>query len=171
MSAPQHIEDLLQPELRIVFCGTALGRTSYARKAYYAHPRNMFWRALYEVGLTDRPLKPEEYRNLLGYRIGLTDLCKSEFGNDDELSPRALDRAALLTKIEKYRPGVLAFTSQKAGRAFCGHRAGLGWQPSSISGTRIYVLPSTSPMAKWNWAANSRHWKVLAEAVSPSPAD
>jgi hypothetical protein len=36
MSAPQLIEDLLQPGLRIVFCGTALGRTSYERKAYYA---------------------------------------------------------------------------------------------------------------------------------------
>ena len=171
MTSPQLIEDVLREGLQIVFCGTALGRRSFEQKAYYAHPRNMFWRALYEVGLTDRQLKPEEYRQVLDYRLGLTDLCKSEFGNDNELSPRALDRAGLQKKIETYRPAVLAFTSQKAGRAFCGNRAVFGWQPESIPGTRIYILPSTSPAARWNWGANSQHWKMLAEVARASASN
>ncbi len=159
------IEDVLIPGLRVVFCGTALGRTSHERKAYYAHPRNIFWKTLHDVGLTERQLKPDEYRSAIEHGIGLTDLCKVEFGNDNQLSPRALDRDALGTKIEAYRPAILAFTSLKGGRAFCGHKAVLGWQDSTISGTCIYILPSTSPSARWNWDRNKAHWDTLAAAA------
>ena len=107
------IEDILEKGLRVVFCGTALGRTSNKQKAYYAHSGNLFWQMLHETGLTDRQLKPSEYKSVLSYGIGLTDLCKSEFGNDDEISLNAFDSAALLKKIEYCRPAFLAFTSQK----------------------------------------------------------
>ena len=43
------LPDLLGPGLRIVFCGTAAGTVSAARGAYYAHPQNRFWSALYAV--------------------------------------------------------------------------------------------------------------------------
>jgi double-stranded uracil-DNA glycosylase len=163
------IEDVLEKGLRVVFCGTALGRTSNKRKAYYAHGGNKFWPTLHEIGLTDRLLKPDEYKHVLGYRIGLTDLCKSEFGNDDELSHNALDSLALRGKIEQYRPSILAFTSQTAGKAFCGRYATFGWQESSIEGTRIYILPSTSVRARRTWALKKEHWSILAETVRALP--
>ena len=40
------LPDVLQPGLALVFCGTAAGKRSAAERAYYAHPGNMFWRAL-----------------------------------------------------------------------------------------------------------------------------
>ena len=59
-SSPAHVlPDLLRPGLRIVFCGTAAGNVSAARGAYYAHPQNRFWSALYAFGLTPRQLEPE----------------------------------------------------------------------------------------------------------------
>lgn len=128
LAAPTHlIEDVLAPNLRVVFCGTALGAASLAAKAYYAHPRNRFWPMLHEVGLTPTLFCPRNYARVLDLGIGLTDLCKFASGNDDQLPKNAFDVAALRAKIERYRPDVLAFTSKTGGRAFCGPKADLGW--------------------------------------------
>jgi TDG/mug DNA glycosylase family protein len=161
------IEDVLQPGLRVVFCGTALGHASARARAYYAHPRNLFWDTLHEIGLTGAggPLLPHAYRRLLDFGIGLTDLCKSASGNDVDLPSGAFDVEALRRKMDQYRPLFLAFTSKKAGRVFCGSNAELGWQPPLASGTKIYILPSTSPNARWQWNGHKHHWTVLADAV------
>lgn len=45
------LPDVLKPDLKIVFCGTAAGRESAARGAYYAGSGNSFWKTLHEVGL------------------------------------------------------------------------------------------------------------------------
>lgn len=163
------IEDVLRPNLRVVFCGTALGRASAQAKAYYAHPRNLFWPTLHEMGFTsaERPLNPAEYARASEFGIGLTDLCKFTFGNDNELPRGAFDTEALRSKIDRHRPQILAFTSKKAGQAFCGSKAALGWQKPTGLGTRIYILPSTSPTARWQWNDNKMHWQILAAALSP----
>ncbi len=160
------LDDVLAPELRVVFCGTALGRTSAKLEAYYAHSRNRFWSILHEVGLTDAkaPIVPSDYHRVLQFKIGLTDLCKTVSGNDSDLPSRAFDTVGLQEKIKKFRPAILAFTSKTAGKKFCGPRTDLGWQ-DPFGSTRIYVLPSTSPMAGWQWDKNKHHWWTLAEAV------
>jgi double-stranded uracil-DNA glycosylase len=161
------IQDVLQPGLRVVFCGTALGNASAKARAYYAHPRNLFWGTLHKIGLTrvDAPLLPHEYSRVLEFGIGLTDLCKAASGNDADLPPGAFDVHALRDKIERHRPLFLAFTSKKAGRVFCGSKAEYGWQDSLFSATKIYVLPSTSPNARWQWHQHKHHWQTLAAAV------
>ncbi len=70
------LKDLLAPGLKIVFCGTAAGEVSAARGEYYAGRRNKFWSVIFEVGLTPRRLTPGEYKDLLGFGIGLTDVVK-----------------------------------------------------------------------------------------------
>jgi double-stranded uracil-DNA glycosylase len=167
-AAPHLVPDVLRPDLRVVFCGTALGRASAEAKAYYAHPRNVFWSILHETGLTfaGRPLTPSEYLRVLEFGVGLTDLCKSMFGNDNDLPHKAFDIDALRNKVEDYRPAVLAFTSKKAGQAFCGPRAVLGWQDNVFPRTRVYILPSTSPSARWQWVENKFHWRILADQVN-----
>jgi TDG/mug DNA glycosylase family protein len=166
MSADQYLlEDVLQPGLKVVFCGTALGRVSHAKKAYYANPRNLFWATLHQLGITPELLSPSDYRRALEYGVGLTDLCKTAFGNDHELPKAGFDIDGLRAKIETFRPRILAFTSQKGGRTFLGPKIEFGWQQSPFAATRIYVLPSTSPAARWNWKNNELHWRKLAEAV------
>ena len=164
------IDDVLADGLRIVFCGTALGNASLRAGAYYAHPRNLFWPTLYAVGLTPgaAPLAPAQFRDVLRFGIGLTDLCKHHSGNDNQLPAGAFDNAALTAKILRYRPRILAFTSKAGGRAFCGARTTLGWQDMTIGETRIYVLPSTSPNARWQWEGHKWHWEALAAAAASS---
>jgi len=163
---PGHVPDLLAPGLKVVFCGTALGRVSAERRAYYANPGNFFWRTLYNTGLTPRLLKPQEYPELLQWGIGLTDLCKAHFGNDVELPPDAFDVVALHDKILMHQPRILAFTSKTGAASFLGKSTGdipYGLQLETIGATRVYVLSSPSGQARifWNQAA----WQKLADAV------
>ena len=163
---PGHVPDLLAPELPLVFCGTALGRVSAERRAYYAHPGNFFWRTLHATGLTPRLLRPEDWPTLIGYGFGLTDVSKTHFGNDAELPPGAFDAAGLHARIEQYRPAILAFTSKAAAGAALGVRTGrlaLGFQDAAIGTTRLCVLPSPSGQARRTW--DPAVWQALADTV------
>jgi len=82
---------------------------------------------------------------------------------DNQLPPGALGREpcrAMAGKIAAARPNILAFTSLTAGRRYLGREAGFGEQPETIGATRIWLLPSPSPAANWNW--EERWWRALA---------
>ncbi len=149
------LPDILKPDLDVVFCGTAAGDRSAAVGAYYAGPGNRFWRTLHEIGLTERQLQPAEYRRLLEYGIGLTDIAKEAVGTDDNVPRSAFDVAGLQARILKYRPRILAFNGLNAARGFLGRHVAAGLQPEHIGSTAIFVLPSTSGAAR-------RYWKVAA---------
>ncbi|KMQ85089.1 g:t u mismatch-specific dna glycosylase, partial [Lasius niger] len=82
---PPILPDVLAPSLKLVFCGTAPSRRSASEQAYYAHPGNRFWPALYQSRLTPQQLAAHEFRLLLQWGMGLTDLAKHHYGNDNEL--------------------------------------------------------------------------------------
>jgi double-stranded uracil-DNA glycosylase len=162
------LPDVLAPGLDIVFCGTAAGTVSAARKQYYAHPQNKFWRVLFDVGLTPRLLDPSEYETLPDHKIGLTDIAKYVFGTDNELPRGSLGADAvdaLRRRIEEYRPKILAFTSLTGGRKFVGQSAAFGPQKERAGATEIWIMPSPSPTAHWNWKKNEKVWRKLAERV------
>ncbi|MBE1161609.1 mismatch-specific DNA-glycosylase [Dyella acidiphila] len=161
---PPILPDVLQPGLRLVFCGTAAGKRSAAEGAYYAHPGNMFWRALFQCGLTPRLLAPAEFPLLPQFGIGLTDLAKRHAGNDDELPGDAFDAPGLIAKIRRHAPGVLAFTSKNAARAALGAPANYGLQAQQFGTTAVFVLPSPSGQARGHWTLAP--WIALAKYVS-----
>jgi TDG/mug DNA glycosylase family protein len=157
------LPDLLRPGLDLVFCGTAAGRRSAEQAAYYAHPGNLFWRALHAVALTPRLFAPAEYPQLPALGIGLTDLAKHHVGNDDELPRDAFDAAALRERIERHAPRVLAFTSKAAARAALGRAADYGLQEERYGPTQLFVLPSPSGQARGHW--DLAPWRALAALV------
>jgi TDG/mug DNA glycosylase family protein len=160
---PEH----LRPGLTLVFCGTAAGRQSALRQAYYAHPQNKFWRTLEAVGLTPRRFAPEEYPALWELGIGLTDIAKFAYGMDHQLPRHSLGpkaAAALRARIAKIAPRHLAFTSLTAGRAVMAKTAAVGEQVGKIGKTRIWILPSPSPLANNHW--DIAPWRALASAVA-----
>jgi TDG/mug DNA glycosylase family protein len=163
---PHILPDVLEPGLALVFCGTAAGTVSAQRGHYYAHPHNKFWKTLHRVGLTPRLLAPAEFKKLPDWGIGLTDIAKTVCGMDKELPPGSLGEIAcraLEKQMEIYQPGVLAFTSLTAGRRFLGQQAVFGEQKNTIGRMRIWVLPSPSPTAQWNW--DEKWWQALAAEV------
>ena len=163
MPAPV-LPDVLAPGLRVVFCGSAAGAKSARLGAYYAGPGNRFWPTLHRVGLTPRRLAPGEFRSVLRYGIGLTDLNKAESGPDAGLSATGDGAAVLKAKIARHRPAFLAFNGKRAACVFLGlHAVGYGVQPRRIGDTAIWVLPSTSGAARRWW--DEAFWRALAGAV------
>ena len=164
---PSHlVADILAPQLRAVFCGTAMGYRSARDQAYYANPGNYFWRTLHRTGLTPHQLAPQHYAEVLRYGIGLTDLCKAHYGQDVDLPADAFDAAALRAKVQHYQPQVLAFTSKTAAAAYLRTPSRLlayGLQEPSIGRTRLYVLPSPSGQARPHWVETP--WQQLADAL------
>lgn len=143
------LPDVLAPGLDLVLCGTAPSRISAAQGAYYANPSNRFWPTLHAVGLTPRRLAPAEYERVLEYGVGLTDLNKTEFGCDHDLSPGSYDVAGFTAKMRACRPTAIAFDSKNAARAF--FRAGTvpyGRQAATLDGILVFVVPSPSGLAR-----------------------
>jgi TDG/mug DNA glycosylase family protein len=60
---PKKLRDVLQPNLKIVFCGMAVGKKSAELKAYYAQPGNKFWEVLYKV--SSLPKKSSQQNSVL----------------------------------------------------------------------------------------------------------
>ncbi len=167
---PEHcVPDLLAVGLNVVFCGTALGRISAEKRAYYANPGNFFWRTLLNTGLIPEPIQPRDYARLLNLGIGLTDLCKAHYGNDVELPAEAFDSVSLHDKIMRYQPRYLAFTSKTGASIFlkrATEQISLGFQPETLGQTQLYVLPSPSGQARIYW--DQSIWQGLADAVRHS---
>ena len=160
------LPDVLRPDLRLVICGSAAGTRSARERCYYAHPGNRFWPILYEAGLTPRRLLPTEYRRVLDFGIGLTDVCKNEFGADSELSKAAYDPDSVRAKVQRYRPHFLAFNGLAPARAVLGTVRVYGLQSATLGETRVVVVPSTSGLACRNWDAAPWYelGKLLREA-------
>jgi TDG/mug DNA glycosylase family protein len=159
------LPDVLAPDLRVVFCGVAPGRVSAARRAYYAGPGNKFWPTLFRTGLTPRLFAPHEYPGVLALGIGLTDVCKTDFGADHELVRDAFDAAGFIAKMERLRPRAIAFDGKFAAKMALGVKTiSYGRQPEALHGAAMFVLPSPSGRARRFW--DERYWFEVAAFVA-----
>jgi len=158
------VPDLLRPGLRLVLCGTAPSRASFEAQAYYAHPGNIFWKTLHEVGLTPSRFRPKDYPQLFDLGIGLTDLNKREWGADAELTPAGFDRGSFIAKMALHRPRLIAFDSKfAAGQYFLNRTISYGLQSETLSGIPLWVVPSTSGRARRFF--DLAPWQALANAT------
>jgi TDG/mug DNA glycosylase family protein len=162
------LEDLLAKNLALVVCGSAAGTTSARLGQYYAGRGNKFWRTLHATGLTPRLLAPAEYRELLSFGIGLTDVVKDQSGSDADIDFTRSDPDALRAKIRRHAPRWLAFNSKRAARTYLGRSAvDYGPQPETIGATRLFVAPSTGGAAGGSWDVSV--WHALAQRVKAEP--
>ncbi len=161
MNRAHVLPDVTPQGIVTLFCGSAVGKESARRGAYYAHPGNRFWPTLHKAGFTDRRLRPEEYPLLPRYAIGITDLSKYEYGNDDELSRMAYDVEDLARRIEACAPQLLAFNGKRPASAFLGVRQIDYGEVAEFSGARLFVLPATSGRATRFW--DDSYWFELGK--------
>jgi double-stranded uracil-DNA glycosylase len=158
------VPDLLAPGLDLVFCGTAPSPASYKARAYYANPGNAFWATLHAVGLTPERFTPQRYPELLAWGIGLTDLNKTEYGSDHELSAGAMDARSLHAKLRKFQPAAIAFTSKHAASLGLGVKSpAYGRQAEPLEGAAVFVLASPSGRARSFWTIEP--WRAAAAFV------
>ena len=79
------VPDVLEPGLRVLFCGINPGLWSAAVGHHFARPGNRFWKALHLGGLTPRLLAPDEEGELLGLGLGITNLVERATAGAAEL--------------------------------------------------------------------------------------
>ena len=158
------LEDVLKPSLNVVFCGTAASKKSAANKTYYAGPGNKFWKVLNKTGLTPREFLPEEYTDLLNYDIGLTDIAKKVYGNDDEIKKEDYDIESVIKKIKKYQPKIICFNGKTAGKMFFNLKSvNYGLQLQRFQDSKIFIVPSTSGNANGHW--DIAFWHDLSKLI------
>ena len=160
------MKDLLTRGLSVVICGTAPGNRSGRRGKYYAGRGNKFWRTLYEIRLTLTELNPDEYENLLKQKdkIGLTDLVKRRFGNDNIMSKRDFDVKGFKKKIKNYRPKLICFNGKRAAQFVLERRIDdYGLQGEEIYSIPVLVVPNTSTKANRWW--NKEPWEELSKII------
>lgn len=160
---PHVLPDVLAPNLKIVFCGSAAGTTSARLGLPYAGPGNKFWPTLHEAGFTPTRWQPADFLKLPTLGYGLTDVNKIEFGMDTQLTGED-DPDELRRKIVQYRPRILAFTAKRPAMVVLARKkVEYGFLEDTIGATRIYVLPSPSGRAGSFW--DIAKWRALADEV------
>jgi double-stranded uracil-DNA glycosylase len=171
-ATPSDVPDVLAPDLRIVFVGINPGRVSAAARAHFANPRNDFWRLLHAARLTSRLYEPHEHFALLDDGIGVTNAAYRTTPGSGDL--RRADFAGSAERLERIagelRPRWLAFVGKEAYRGAFGARPELGVQERMLGGTKLFVLPSTSPAnAAVPWGERLRWFRELAGRASGLP--
>jgi double-stranded uracil-DNA glycosylase len=168
-AAGKHVDDVIAPGLKILFCGINPGLYTAAVGHHFARPGNRFWPALYSAGFTPRLLAAFEERELLTYGYGITNVVARATTGADELSRDELREGGriLEEKVRHYAPRILAVLGLGAYRdAFKKPRAAPGEQPEKIGTTRIWVLPNPSGLnAHYQIADLARLYRELREAA------
>ena len=95
-------------------------------------------------------------------------MCKTASGADVDLPRAADDRAGFLARIDAVRPRAVAFNGMRAARILLGAGpVAYGRQPPALSGglsgATLFVLPSTSGMARRWW--DPAPWHAMAAFV------
>jgi len=141
------VDDLIDHDLKVLFCGINPGLYSGATGLHFARPGNRFWKALHGAGFTDRLLHPSEEHELLESGVGITCFVKRTTARADELSDAEYVEGGkvLVRKIERFRPRTLAVLGIGAfQKAFGQPKARLGLQPEKIGAASVWLLPNPS---------------------------
>lgn len=141
------MEDLIDYNLKVLFCGINPGIWSGATGFHFAKPGNRFWKALHLGGFSKRLLHPSEEHELLENGYGITSFCKRTTATAAELSAQEIVEGGklLVKKIEKFKPRFLTVLGIGAYRtAFNQPKAKLGLQDKTIGDTHIWLLPNPS---------------------------
>jgi TDG/mug DNA glycosylase family protein len=149
VSTRHHVlPDYLARGLRVVICGTAVGRTSASIGHYYAGAGNEFWALLWQSRIIGEPLSPLTDSQVLRFGVGLTDLAKATAASSDR-GLRGVDVAGFIDKIAHYEPAWIAFHGKTAAKYVSqylgfGSDVTLGQQPWTAAARSVFVLPSAS---------------------------
>ncbi len=179
------LPDYLRPGLALVLVGINPGLYSVRQGHYFARKTSRFWPAFSRSALSAQvraalgraDLGPSDDALLLKFGIGFTDVVKKPSRNAGELRSADFQTWAprLLSRLEKYRPGVACFHGLTAFRAFAryglhetqGHWT-LGAQPLTLGSTRVYVVPNPSPAnAHFSVTDQVMWYDRLAEYLRP----
>jgi double-stranded uracil-DNA glycosylase len=153
------VEDLVGPELRLLFVGINPGLWTAAVGTHFAHPTNRFYPALAAAGITDYEvdrvagMTDADRSHLVARGVGITNLVRRATARASELAGEELREGGVRLQqfVADHRPDVVAIAGVTAYRnAFGEPGAAMGRQPDTLdSATRwsdaaLWVVPNPS---------------------------
>ncbi len=150
---------VVDPQTRLLVCGSLPGDRSLAARRYYANPQNQFWRLLSPAAGADLPGLDYDsrLRRLKTAGIGLWDVVAQAQrpGSTDAAirDHRANDLAALAATLPDLR--AIAFNGGTA------HRLGIRQLGPLADRLTVVALPSSSPLHTIGLAAKQPAWAAL----------
>jgi TDG/mug DNA glycosylase family protein len=153
------VDDLVGPEMKLLFVGINPGLWTAAVGTHFAHPTNRFYPALAAAGITDYEvdrvggMTDADRAHLVARGIGITNLVRRATARASELSREELREGGerLLRFVADHRPKAIAIAGISAYRDAFGERgAVLGRQPDTLdsatrwSGAALWVVPNPS---------------------------
>ncbi|KND91415.1 G/U mismatch-specific uracil DNA glycosylase [Tolypocladium ophioglossoides CBS 100239] len=162
------LPDAIAPNLLVLFVGLNPGIQTARTGHAYAHPSNLFWKLLFSSGVTPRPCRPDEDREMPAlYSLGLTNIVARPSRNGAELSRHEMDDgvALLEDKARAWRPESMCVVGKSIWESIWRVRHGgrpvgrafrYGWQDEGENmgviegewpGARVFVASSTSGLA------------------------
>jgi len=147
------VDDLIGPDVRLLFVGINPGLWTAATKIHFAYPGNRFYPALLRAGIIEREIdrgvgmSDEDRRHLLDRGIGITNVVHRATARAAELTKQELiDGGEVLRScVRTHRPKVVAVAGVTAYRtAFAAPQAAVGEQSNGFEGSRLWIVPNPS---------------------------
>ena len=153
------VDDLVGPEMKLLFVGINPGLWTAAVGTHFAHPTNRFYPALAMAGITDYEvdrvggMTDADRAQLVARGVGITNLVRRATARASELSREELREGGerLLRFVADRRPKAVAIAGISAYRNAFGERgAVLGRQPETLdsairwSDAALWVVPNPS---------------------------
>ena len=187
------LPDAITPGLLVLFVGLNPGIETARTGHAYAHPSNLFWKLLFSSGVTPRPCRADEDRDLPRlYGLGFTNIVARPSRNGSELSRAEMDDgvAALHEKARRWRPEAVCVVGKSIWESIWRVRHGravgaafkYGWQDEAENmgadpgegwpGAMVFVASSTSGLAATlSPAEKQKIWEGLGTWVKKRRAE
>jgi len=138
------LPDTMTLGMKILICGLNPSPSAADDGIGFAKPGNRFWPAALEAGIVSRDRDVDHA--LREHGVGMTDLVKRTTRKASELTDGeyrgGLDRVNRLAAI--FQPNAICFVGLAGWRSAVTRRATPGWQPDTLGGRPVYLMPSTS---------------------------
>lgn len=147
------VDDLVGPDLRLLFVGINPGLWTAATQTHFAYPGNRFYPALRRAGIIEREIDcaagmdEADRAHLIARGIGITNVAHRATARASELSKDELvDGARMLrTFVRRHRPVVVAVAGVTAFRtAFAEPKATMGEREGGLEGSGLWIVPNPS---------------------------
>ena len=166
----QSFDVIVGPEPRVLILGSMPGVRSLRAQEYYAHPRNVFWRTLGDLGCcdpaTDYAVRIESLKEM---GIALWDVlaaCSREGSLDSSIASDT-EVPNNIAGLLSAHPSIAAilFNGGKAEQAFRSHVLP-GLPATRLANIALHRLPSTSPAHAIPYPKKLAAWQVILAFLS-----
>ncbi len=151
--AGETVDDLLGPEVALLFVGINPGLWTAATRTHFCHPSNRFYPAMRLAGLIDLTVDPDigmtnlQRKALTDAGVGITNLVSRATIRASDLRADELREGGIRVErmVDRLRPAVVAFAGITAYRtAYRRPASHLGPQPEGMGGSELWVVPNPS---------------------------